>query len=64
MTIEGRVYTQTWRDPAAPPAERVCDLLSRMTLREKVAQLYSVWVGVDTARTMLMEQEKLLASLD
>jgi beta-glucosidase len=50
VTIEGRVYTQTWRDPAATPAERVRDLLSRMTLREKIAQLYGVWVGVDTGR--------------
>jgi beta-xylosidase len=50
VTIEGRVFSQTWRDPAATPAERVRDLLSRMTLREKVAQLYAVWVGVDAAR--------------
>ena len=50
VTIEGRVFTETWRDPAATPAERVRDLLSRMTLREKIAQLYGVWVGVDAAR--------------
>ena len=50
MTIESSVSTQTWRDPAATPAERVGDLLSRMTLREKVAQLYGVWVGVDAVR--------------
>jgi beta-xylosidase len=50
VTIEGRVHTDAWRDPAAPPAERVRDLLSRMTLREKIAQLYGVWVGVDAAR--------------
>ncbi|MEU6387175.1 glycoside hydrolase family 3 N-terminal domain-containing protein [Streptomyces bauhiniae] len=34
-----------WRDPALPAAERVEDLLSRMTLRERTAQLYGVWVG-------------------
>ena len=50
MTIESSVSTQTWRDPAATPAERVGDLLSRMTLREKVAQLSGVWVGVDAVR--------------
>jgi beta-xylosidase len=50
VTIEGRVFTETWRDPAATPAERVRDLLSRMTLQEKIAQLYGVWVGVDAAR--------------
>lgn len=35
-----------WRDPSRPAAERVADLLGRMTLAEKIAQLYSVWVGV------------------
>jgi beta-xylosidase len=35
-----------WRDPAVPVEERVADLLGRMTLEEKVAQLYGLWVGV------------------
>ena len=34
-----------WRDPLCPAAERVADLLARMTLDEKVAQLTSVWPG-------------------
>ncbi|WP_128802708.1 MULTISPECIES: glycoside hydrolase family 3 N-terminal domain-containing protein [unclassified Streptomyces] len=37
-----------WRDPALPAATRVDDLLSRMTLEEKTAQLYGVWVGAAT----------------
>lgn len=37
--------TAPWRDPALPAAARVDDLLSRMTLQEKTAQLYGVWVG-------------------
>ncbi|MET8977731.1 glycoside hydrolase family 3 N-terminal domain-containing protein [Streptomyces sp. NPDC004539] len=37
-----------WRDPSLPAAARVDDLLSRMTLQEKTAQLYGVWVGADT----------------
>lgn len=37
--------TAPWRDPALPAAARVDDLLSRMTLEEKTAQLYGVWVG-------------------
>ena len=49
MTIESRVSAQTWRDPAATPAERVSDLLSRMTIREKAAQLYGIWIGIDDA---------------
>jgi beta-xylosidase len=34
-----------WRDPARPADERVADLLSRMTIEEKLAQLGSVWMG-------------------
>jgi beta-xylosidase len=34
-----------WRDRSRPVAERVADLLSRMTLAEKLAQLGSVWIG-------------------
>jgi beta-xylosidase len=33
-----------WQDPARPADERVADLLARMTLEEKVAQLGSVWM--------------------
>ncbi|MGW7405222.1 beta-xylosidase/alpha-l-arabinosidase [Streptomyces sp. NPDC054833] len=40
--------TAPWRDPALPAAARVADLLSRMTLEEKTAQLYGVWVGAAT----------------
>ena len=36
---------EPWRDPSRPVAERVADLLGRMTLAEKLAQLGSVWVG-------------------
>ncbi|MGE5288003.1 MAG: glycoside hydrolase family 3 N-terminal domain-containing protein [Micromonosporaceae bacterium] len=36
-----------WRDPAVEPRRRVDDLLRHMTLEEKVAQLYGVWVGAD-----------------
>jgi len=40
--------TAPWRDPALPAAARVDDLLGRMTLEEKTAQLYGVWVGAAT----------------
>ena len=36
---------EPWRDPSRPVTERVADLLGRMTLAEKLAQLGSVWVG-------------------
>ena len=38
---------QPWQDAGRPVEERVADLLGRMTLEERVAQLYGVWVGVD-----------------
>ncbi|MBG0853128.1 glycoside hydrolase family 3 C-terminal domain-containing protein [Streptomyces spinoverrucosus] len=37
--------TAPWRDRSLPADVRVADLLSRMTLEEKTAQLYGVWVG-------------------
>jgi beta-xylosidase len=36
---------EPWRDPARPAGERVADLVGRMTLPEKLAQLYGVWLG-------------------
>jgi beta-xylosidase len=38
-----------WRDVTFSPAERVADLLPRMTLSEKVSQLYSIWLETDAA---------------
>jgi beta-xylosidase len=40
---------ETWRDPGRPVDERVADLLARMTLEEKVGQLYAVWIGSSTS---------------
>jgi beta-xylosidase len=36
---------EAWRDDALPVAVRVADLLGRMTLAEKLAQLAGIWVG-------------------
>jgi beta-xylosidase len=36
---------EAWRDPARTAGERVADLLCRMTLEEKIAQLGSIWMG-------------------
>ncbi|GLY78654.1 glycoside hydrolase family 3 N-terminal domain-containing protein [Actinoallomurus iriomotensis] len=34
---------ESWRDPRLPVAERVADLLDRMTIEEKAAQLIGYW---------------------
>jgi beta-xylosidase len=34
-----------WRDPSRPAAERARDLLARMTLAEKLAQLGGIWLS-------------------
>ena len=36
-----------WADPQAEPADRVAALIEAMTLREKAAQLYGMWLGAD-----------------
>ena len=33
-----------YQDPTLPVEQRVADLLSRMTLEEKIAQIYQIWV--------------------
>ena len=40
---------EPWRDPARSVDERVADLVGRMTLREKLGQLYGVWLGQSTS---------------
>jgi len=53
-----------WRDAAVPTAERVQDLIARMTLREKVAQLAGVWVGLDPAGSVAPLQHEFAISPD
>jgi beta-xylosidase len=49
MTVEIPAPTVTgaepWQDTSLPISERVEGLVGAMTIREKVAQLYGVWVG-------------------
>jgi beta-xylosidase len=40
---------EPWQDESLSPAERAADLVSRMTLEEKTAQLVGVWVGADAS---------------
>jgi beta-xylosidase len=57
--------TTAWRDRALPAADRVDDLLSRMTLEEKTAQLYGVWVNNDsTGEDIAPNEHEMLESFD
>jgi beta-xylosidase len=42
---ETETETETWRDASLPVPQRVSDLLARMTLSEKLAQLCSAWLS-------------------
>ena len=53
---------EVWRDPSRDPAERVSDLMSKMSLREKVAQLRSMWLGTDESGQLAPHQHEF--SLD
>ena len=53
---------EPWRDPALPIPHRVEDLISRMTIREKLAQLYGVWVGLDAAGDVAPHQHDFAAT--
>ncbi|GAA2033753.1 glycoside hydrolase family 3 N-terminal domain-containing protein [Catenulispora yoronensis] len=52
-----------WRDPQAPVAERIRDLMARMTVEEKAAQLYALWVGIDSAEGTVAPFQHELAGL-
>lgn len=41
------VAERPWQDTSGDPDERISGLVAAMTLREKVAQLYGLWVGAD-----------------
>ncbi|HTJ71748.1 MAG TPA: glycoside hydrolase family 3 N-terminal domain-containing protein [Actinospica sp.] len=47
MATENTALAEIWRDPTASAADRVADLMARMTAPQKVAQLYGAWVGAD-----------------
>ena len=48
MTLDQAASATPWRDASLDTSLRVAALLAQLTLREKIAQLYGVWVGVET----------------
>ncbi|MBE2181425.1 MAG: glycoside hydrolase family 3 C-terminal domain-containing protein [Chthoniobacterales bacterium] len=47
-----------YKDPQRPVSERVADLLPRMTLREKIAQMSAQWLELDPDGHHRMREEK------
>ncbi|MFE1464390.1 glycoside hydrolase family 3 N-terminal domain-containing protein [Streptomyces nigra] len=45
VAVENTSAIALWNDPTAPVSARVDALIDAMTLEEKTAQLYGVWVG-------------------
>ncbi|NDL57070.1 glycoside hydrolase family 3 N-terminal domain-containing protein [Phytoactinopolyspora mesophila] len=54
----------SWSDASLPVSDRVNALLAAMTLEEKVAQLYSVWVGGDPAGDDVAPHQHALIEAD
>ncbi|SDI95291.1 beta-glucosidase [Lentzea albidocapillata subsp. violacea] len=58
MTTEATTPDELWRNPHAPVADRVRDLVARMTPQEKIAQLQGIWAGIDAAGEMAPHQHE------
>ncbi|MET9231550.1 glycoside hydrolase family 3 N-terminal domain-containing protein [Lentzea sp. NPDC003310] len=58
MTTEATAPGELWRDPHAPAADRVRDLVARMTPQEKIAQLQGIWAGIDAGGEMAPHQHE------
>ena len=52
---------ESFTQPAVAPADRANDLIARMTLREKIAQLYGLWVGFDESGAVAPHQHDFAA---
>ncbi|WP_346623528.1 glycoside hydrolase family 3 N-terminal domain-containing protein [Blastococcus montanus] len=63
MVINVDTDTAPWRDPEVPAEDRVADLVHRMTLEEKVAQLYGVWVGIDATEGEVAPHQHEMAAM-
>lgn len=58
-----QVSGQAYKDAAVPVVLRVQDLLSRMTLEEKVSQLRSIWSGHPRISEALLSNPRIMDSL-
>ncbi|GAA3818218.1 glycoside hydrolase family 3 N-terminal domain-containing protein [Sphaerisporangium flaviroseum] len=49
MVVSTGTAPEVWKDASVSAEDRVEALMARMSLPEKVAQLYGVWVGIDNS---------------
>jgi beta-xylosidase len=61
MSERGGTIAKRWQDASLPIDERVADLLDRLTLEEKLAQLNSVWIGATTSEEEMAPHQHDLA---
>ncbi|HLI59898.1 MAG TPA: glycoside hydrolase family 3 N-terminal domain-containing protein [Solirubrobacteraceae bacterium] len=65
METRSAAKVAAWNDVNRPPEERVRALIEQMTLREKVAQLYGLWVGASAGEhDVAPSQHELVDDLD
>lgn len=65
MATESCPAAPAWRDTSLDAATRADRLLAEMTLREKVAQLFGVWVGAsDEGGEVAPHQHEMTAAVD
>ncbi|HZC73525.1 MAG TPA: glycoside hydrolase family 3 N-terminal domain-containing protein [Jatrophihabitans sp.] len=62
MTVDRDLRAAVWSDASAAPDDRVADLISRMTLREKISQLSGVWLGIDATGADVAPHQHLFAA--
>ncbi len=60
MSIDSDVSAASWWDSSATTADRVADLMARMTVREKIAQLYGVWLAGDSGGAVAPFQHEMV----
>ncbi|PZQ89584.1 MAG: glycosyl hydrolase [Leifsonia xyli] len=64
MSVDIRVVP-VWRDTSKSTAERVDALLAELTLDEKLAQLYGIWVGASAdGGEVAPHQNEMIADID
>ncbi|MFF2274700.1 beta-glucosidase [Agromyces sp. NPDC058126] len=58
-------HARPWQDSTLPSAERIASLIAALSLEEKIAQLYGVWVGASADGTdVAPNQHEMIGDVD